>query len=121
MSFDMNPIEHVWDYVSRAIYNRNSPPRSTQELIVAATEEWENIPQANKPDIVLLDHQQKTMFVNEFSASAEVNIVSKEEEKRAKYQELLGQLRRLWPDYAVSLLVIVIGSLGEMKNTLLSA
>nr|CAH7767457.1 unnamed protein product [Callosobruchus chinensis] len=70
--------------------------------------------QANKPDI-------KTMFVIEFSAPAEVNIVSKEEEKRTKYQELLGQLRRLWPDYAVSLLVMVIGSLGGMRNTLLSA
>nr|CAH7716028.1 unnamed protein product [Callosobruchus chinensis] len=46
MSPDMNPIEHVWDYVSRAILNRNNPPRSTQELIVAATEEWDNIPQA---------------------------------------------------------------------------
>nr|CAH7718610.1 unnamed protein product [Callosobruchus chinensis] len=77
--------------------------------------------QANKPDIVLLDHQQKTMFVIEFSAPAEVNIVSKEEEKRTKYQELLGQLRRLWPDYAVSLLVMVIGSLGGMRNTLLFA
>nr|CAH7726246.1 unnamed protein product [Callosobruchus chinensis] len=77
--------------------------------------------QANKPDIVLLDHQQKTIFVIEFSAPAEVNIVSKEEEKRTKYQELLGQLRRLWPDYAVSLLVMVIGSLGGMRNTLLSA
>nr|CAH7737135.1 unnamed protein product [Callosobruchus chinensis] len=40
---------------------------------------------------------------------------------RTKYQELLGQLRRLWPDYAVSLLVMVIGSLGGMRNTLLSA
>nr|CAH7718854.1 unnamed protein product [Callosobruchus chinensis] len=44
-----------------------------------------------------------------------------EEEKRTKYQEHLGQLRRLWPDYAVSLLVMVIGSLGGMRNTLLSA
>nr|CAH7750530.1 unnamed protein product [Callosobruchus chinensis] len=39
MSPDMNPIEHVWDYVSRVIFNRNNPPRSWQELIVAATEE----------------------------------------------------------------------------------
>nr|CAH7762360.1 unnamed protein product [Callosobruchus chinensis] len=45
MSPDTNPIEHVWDYVSRAIFNRNNPPRRTQELIVAATEEWDNIPQ----------------------------------------------------------------------------
>nr|CAH7737381.1 unnamed protein product [Callosobruchus chinensis] len=28
MSPDMNPIEHVWDYVSRAIFNRNNPPKS---------------------------------------------------------------------------------------------
>nr|CAH7743002.1 unnamed protein product [Callosobruchus chinensis] len=52
---------------------------------------------------------------------AEVNIVSKGKERRTKYQELLGQLRRLWPDYVVSLLVMVIGSLGGMRNTLLSA
>nr|CAH7723069.1 unnamed protein product [Callosobruchus chinensis] len=77
--------------------------------------------QVNQPDVILLDYQQKTMFVIEFSAPAEVNIVSKEEEKWTKYQELLGQHRRLWPDYAVSLLVMVIGSLGGMRNTLLSA
>nr|CAH7738054.1 unnamed protein product [Callosobruchus chinensis] len=58
------------------------------------------------------------MFVIEFWAPAEVSIVSKEEEKRTKYQELLGQLRRLWPDYAASLLLMVIGSLGGMRNTL---
>nr|CAH7765408.1 unnamed protein product [Callosobruchus chinensis] len=156
MSPDMNPIEHVWDYVSRAIFNRNNPPRSTQELIVAASEEWDNIPQevidnlitgmhrrvdamirsrgdiesvvenercriywnysfptlelvqTNKLDIVVLDHQQKTMFIIEFSAPAEMNIVSKEEEKRTKYQELLELLRRLCLDYAVSRLVMVI-------------
>nr|CAH7750236.1 unnamed protein product [Callosobruchus chinensis] len=27
MSPDINPIERVWDYVSRAIFNRNNPPR----------------------------------------------------------------------------------------------
>nr|CAH7761650.1 unnamed protein product [Callosobruchus chinensis] len=36
------------------------------------------------------------MFITEFSALSEENIVSKEEEKRTKYQELLEQLRRLW-------------------------
>lgn len=45
MSPDMNPIEHIWDYVSRAVFRRNNPPRNSQELIVAVTEEWMNIPQ----------------------------------------------------------------------------
>nr|CAH7720770.1 unnamed protein product [Callosobruchus chinensis] len=72
-------------------------------------------------DPALTCHLQPLSHRRAFSAPAEVNIVSKEEEKRTKYQELLGQLRRLWPDYAVSLLVMVIGSLGGMRNTLLSA
>nr|CAH7760558.1 unnamed protein product [Callosobruchus chinensis] len=55
---DMNPIEHVWDYVSRAIFNRNNPPRSTQELIVAATEEWDNIPQEVINNLIIGMHRR---------------------------------------------------------------
>nr|CAH7726025.1 unnamed protein product [Callosobruchus chinensis] len=58
MSLDMNPIEHVWDYVSRAIFNRNNPPRSTQELIVAATEEWDNIPQEVINNLIIGMHRR---------------------------------------------------------------
>ncbi|ERL93740.1 hypothetical protein D910_11026 [Dendroctonus ponderosae] len=45
MSPDMSPIENIWDYVSRAIFNWNNPPKNAQELIIAAAEEWDNIPQ----------------------------------------------------------------------------
>lgn len=76
--------------------------------------------QANKPDIVLLDQQLKAMFIIEFSAPAEVNIARKEEEKRTKYQDLLFQLRRMYPEYTVRLVVLVIGSLGGMRSTFLA-
>nr|CAH7719951.1 unnamed protein product [Callosobruchus chinensis] len=58
MSPDMNPIEHVWNYVSRAIFNRNNHPRSTQELIVAATEEWDNIPQEVINNLIIGMHRR---------------------------------------------------------------
>ena len=76
--------------------------------------------QANKPDVVLLDHQTKAMFVIEFSAPAEPNIVLKEEEKRTKYRDLLFELRRLYPDHSVELVILIIGSLGGTRHTLLS-
>lgn len=44
-SADMNPIEHIWDYIGRAIRRRQNPPRVRAEIIVAATEEWDNMPQ----------------------------------------------------------------------------
>lgn len=33
---DMNPIEHMWNYVKRAISTRNNPPITLQELTRAA-------------------------------------------------------------------------------------
>lgn len=42
---DMNPIEHMWDYITRAIHNRINPPQNENELVVAAVEEWDNISQ----------------------------------------------------------------------------
>nr|CAH7739400.1 unnamed protein product [Callosobruchus chinensis] len=58
MSPNMNPIEHVWDYVSRAIFNRNNSLRSTQELIVVATEEWDNIPQEVTHNLIIGMHRR---------------------------------------------------------------
>nr|CAH7721354.1 unnamed protein product [Callosobruchus chinensis] len=55
---DDNAIEHVWDYVSRAIFNRNNLPRSTQELIVAATEEWDNITQDVIDNLIIGMHRR---------------------------------------------------------------
>nr|CAH7722538.1 unnamed protein product [Callosobruchus chinensis] len=63
ISPDMNPIEHVWDYVSRAIFNQNNPPRSTQELIVAATEEWDNIPQEVINNLIIGMHRRVDPFI----------------------------------------------------------
>nr|CAH7754938.1 unnamed protein product [Callosobruchus chinensis] len=57
MSLDMNIIEHVWNYVSRAIFNRNNPPRGTKVLIVAATEEWDNIPQEVINNLIIRIHR----------------------------------------------------------------
>nr|CAH7731328.1 unnamed protein product [Callosobruchus chinensis] len=63
MSPDMNPIEHVRDYVSRPIFNRNNPPRRMQELIVAATEEWDNIPQEVINNLIIGMHRRVDVLI----------------------------------------------------------
>nr|CAH7767032.1 unnamed protein product [Callosobruchus chinensis] len=75
MSPDMNPIEHVWDYVSRAIFNRNNPPRSTQELIVAATEKWDKIPQEVINNLIIGMHGRVGALIRSL---VEVEILSTE-------------------------------------------
>ncbi|KAG5884670.1 hypothetical protein JTB14_033208 [Gonioctena quinquepunctata] len=76
--------------------------------------------QANKPDVVLSDREQKTIYVIEFSAPGETNIVRKEDEKRTKYRDLLFELRILYPDHSVKMVVLIIGAPRGMMPTLLS-
>ncbi|GBN66041.1 Transposable element Tc3 transposase [Araneus ventricosus] len=42
---DLNPIEHVWDALGRAIASRNPPPRTIQEMKTALLNEWDQLPQ----------------------------------------------------------------------------
>lgn len=75
--------------------------------------------QANKPDIVLLDKLARAIYVIEFSAPAEPNVVQKEEEKQTKYQPLVFELKQLFPGHSVKIIVLIIGALGGIRNTML--
>jgi len=37
---DLNPIEHVWDYLEKRVRGRSSTPKSKAELALALQEEW---------------------------------------------------------------------------------
>jgi hypothetical protein len=45
MSSDMNPIEHVWDYIGQRLNHRNSQCQNLAELRTAMVEEWQHFPQ----------------------------------------------------------------------------
>ncbi|GFV12856.1 transposable element Tcb2 transposase [Trichonephila clavipes] len=44
-SADINPIEHVWNFLGRRVAVRQPPPQTFQELERALLEEWDRIPQ----------------------------------------------------------------------------
>lgn len=41
---DLNPIEHLWDELHRAVDKRANPPANLDQLAAALVEEWRNIP-----------------------------------------------------------------------------
>ena len=41
---DVNPIEHLWDELQRAVDKRDVRPLNLNQLGAALTEEWNNIP-----------------------------------------------------------------------------
>uniref|UniRef100_A0A3Q3FZ92 Transposase Tc1-like domain-containing protein n=1 Tax=Labrus bergylta TaxID=56723 RepID=A0A3Q3FZ92_9LABR len=42
---DLNPIEHIWDVMSRSIHQRHVAPQTVQELADALVQVWEESPQ----------------------------------------------------------------------------
>uniref|UniRef100_A0AAR2JSC2 Tc1-like transposase DDE domain-containing protein n=1 Tax=Pygocentrus nattereri TaxID=42514 RepID=A0AAR2JSC2_PYGNA len=42
---DLNPIEHIWDIMSRSINQHHVAPQTVQELVDALVQVWEEIPQ----------------------------------------------------------------------------
>ncbi|GFX38015.1 transposable element Tcb2 transposase [Trichonephila clavipes] len=44
-SLDLNPIEHVWDFLGRSLAARTLPPVTIRELRLALQDEWAAMPQ----------------------------------------------------------------------------
>ncbi|GFU07692.1 DDE_3 domain-containing protein [Trichonephila clavipes] len=42
---DLNPIEHVWDFLGRRLAARTLPPVTIRELRLARQDEWAAMPQ----------------------------------------------------------------------------
>lgn len=56
--------------------------------------------QANKPDVTPLRASERAMYSIKFFARVEINLVRKEEHKGTKYQDLLFEPHKLYPDPA---------------------
>jgi transposase len=48
MSPDMNPIEHVWDFIGRKINQHNPKCQNIDELRTAILQEWQQFPQERR-------------------------------------------------------------------------
>jgi hypothetical protein len=50
----MNPIEHVWDFIGRKIYQRNPKCQNIDELRTAILQEWQQFPQERLREVFII-------------------------------------------------------------------
>ena len=71
----------------------------------------------NRPDVVVVDHNEKKWYCIDFSVPMDKNVVKKEDEKLARY-EILTQRIRSMHTVRSEVIPIVIGALGTVPNRL---
>ena len=71
---------------------------------------------ANRPDIVVKDHQSKTCYIIDISTPSERNMALKEVEKLSKYKDLEIEINRMW-NMKTIVIPVVIGNLGMIRKT----
>ena len=71
----------------------------------------------NRPDVVVVDHNEKKWYCIDFSVPMDKNVVKKEDEKLARYEILTQRIRSLHTVRS-EVIPIVIGALGTVPNRL---
>ncbi|KAJ8033778.1 Retinol dehydrogenase 8 [Holothuria leucospilota] len=72
---------------------------------------------ARRPDIIVVDKQEKTAKIIDVAIPLDKNIRGKEAEKTQKYQDLKLEIQKLW-DVKAKVIPIVIGALGAVSTSL---
>ena len=71
--------------------------------------------QANKPDIIIKDHKEKTCKLTDFPFPMHINISAKEFEKLSKYKDLQIEVERMW-QFKTSIIPVFVGASGLVKK-----
>ena len=74
----------------------------------------DRIIQANRPDIVVKNHNDKTCFPTDMSVPSDTNVSRKIFEKLSKYKDLEIEVTKMW--HLKTTLPVVIGALGMVTK-----
>jgi len=71
---------------------------------------------ANRPDIIIKNHKEKTCTLIDVAIPADRNVVQKEAEKKLKYKRLCIQMQRMW-NLKCTIVPVIIGASGIVMRS----
>ena len=74
----------------------------------------DHVIEARRPDIILVEKKKRSAVIIDIAVPGDTRIVSKEEEKILKYQDLKREIKQVWNLTSVKVVPIVVGALGAV-------
>ena len=72
----------------------------------------------NRPDIVVLEKEGRMCFIVNVACPFDTRVAEKERQKIDHYQDLKGEVQKIWNCRSVSVIIIVIGALRTVSKHL---
>ena len=72
--------------------------------------------EARKPDVVLIEQRKKEVDITDIAIPGDKRVKKKTWKKLDKYQMLRDEVRRLWKMVKVTVVPVVIGTLGAVTK-----
>ena len=70
----------------------------------------------NKPDVVLLNKEEKSCLIIDVACPFDTRVFSKEKEKIENYYDLKHEIKHMWNCRSVQVIPLVIGALGTITR-----
>ncbi|GFV89439.1 transposable element Tcb2 transposase [Trichonephila clavipes] len=95
---DLNPIEHVWDFLGRRLAARTLPPVTIRELRLALQDEWAAMPQQLIDTLILSRGRRcETCLARDTDAAQLQSYIHAKGATELDYNLKLGELKLLFP------------------------
>ena len=110
----MNGLEHTekwYEHVPEEVVE-NEEVKVLWDIDV----QCDNVIEARRPDIIFIDKKKRKEIVINIAVPADVQLGEKESEKVEKYQDLKGEIGRLWKLKIVEVVPVVIGALRSVTR-----
>ena len=78
----------------------------------------DHVIEARRPDIVIVNKQERKCTIIDIAIPADKRIGEKENEKVEKYQDLKREIATMWNMRTMQMVPIVVGSLGSVTKNL---
>ena len=73
---------------------------------------------ARKPDIVVVNKNERSCAIIDIAISGDIRVSEKEKEKMERYQELKGEIKRMWNIRSIKVIPVEVGALGSTSKKL---
>ena len=111
--YNLKRSENWYEYAPEGVVE-NEEVKILWDVVIQCHRETK----ARKSDIVLANKNEKSCAIIDIAISGDIRVNEKKKDKIERYQELKGEIKRMWNIRSIKVISVVVGALGSTSKKL---